>query len=211
MHIVMIGATGATGSALLSVLLNEPSVTQISVLVRRPIAITHEKLQVHLVDFHRPDSWQQWVKGDAAFSCLGTTAKDTANRDEYWQIDYGYQWQFAQFAKQHGIKHFVLLSAMFAHPHAKVFYLKMKGQLEHKITDLGFKHLSIFRPPSLLRPNTDRLGEKVTVALLKILNRAGLFKSQKPVPVDVLAHAMWYAVAHEQTGIIDSRKIWQWQ
>ena len=35
----------------------------------------------------------------------------------------------------------------------------MKGELEQAIIALNFPHLIIFRPPLLIRPNSDRLGE----------------------------------------------------
>lgn len=207
MNVVMIGATGATGSALLSVLLHEPSVANVRVLVRKPMAVQHEKLDVCVVDFEKPDTWSSLVVGDAAFSCLGTTAKDTQNKDEYWRIDYGYQWQFAKFARQNGVKHFVLLSAKSANPESRAFYLKMKGQLEKDVTGLGFERLTILRPPSLVRPNTDRPSEKVAIGLLSVLNGVGLLKSYQPVPVEVLARAMWQVV-EKGVGIVESRGIW---
>ena len=70
---VIIGATGATGSALLAQLLAHPQYAQVDIFVRRAPAIQHEKLRVHIVDFMQPETWASEVQGDILFSCLGTT------------------------------------------------------------------------------------------------------------------------------------------
>ncbi|MDH2273124.1 hypothetical protein [Moraxella porci] len=44
MHALIIGATGATGSALLSQLLADDSVTQVSIFVRKPVAIIDKQI-----------------------------------------------------------------------------------------------------------------------------------------------------------------------
>ena len=71
-----------------------------------------------------------------------------------------------------------------------IFYLKMKGELEEAITQLGFNQTMIFRPPLLIRKNSDRASEKWGRRILPLLNKLGLFKSQQPVTTDILAQTM---------------------
>ena len=71
------------------------------------------------------------------------------------------------------------------------FYPKMKGALEEDIIKLGFTKTYIFQPPLLIRhSNLMRSGEKIGIKILNIINRIGLFKSQKPLSVLELAKKM---------------------
>ena len=54
MHALIIGATGATGRALLDAVLHDAAFTQVSIFVRRPVALKHPKLTVHVIDFEQP-------------------------------------------------------------------------------------------------------------------------------------------------------------
>ncbi|MBE7174707.1 MAG: NAD(P)H-binding protein, partial [Williamsia sp.] len=48
---VVFGATGMIGNLVTEQLLNDDSFRTVRLLVRRPLAITHPKLEVALVDF----------------------------------------------------------------------------------------------------------------------------------------------------------------
>ncbi|MDO5290773.1 MAG: NAD(P)H-binding protein [Pseudomonadota bacterium] len=200
MHALIIGATGATGRALLDVVLHDAAFTQVSIFVRRPVALEHPKLAVHVIDFEQPHTWQDKVRGDALFSCLGTTLKDAGSQQAQWRIDYDYQYQFAQAARANGVPQLLLVSSAYASTTSKGFYTRMKGQLEQAITALGFASLSIFRPPSLIRPGTDRTGEKVALRLLNGLNRLGLLRAMQPMPVAELAQALTAAAKEAKAG-----------
>ena len=66
----------------------------------------------------------------------------------------------------------------------------MKGELENKIADLKFEQYIIFRPGMLQRPNTNRLGEKIAVILIRALNSVGIAKRQRPLPTIILAEKL---------------------
>lgn len=211
MHALIIGATGATGSALLTQLLADEKFSQVSIFVRKPVAITHDKLTVHVIDFDKIDDYRDSIHGDVLFSCLGTTLKDAGSQEAQWKIDYTYQYEFAKLAKHGGIKHLVLVSSAFADAKARGFYVRMKGQLEQDVMVLGFERLSIFRPPSLIRPNTDRLSEKIALPIIKTLNAIGLIKNMRPMAVETLAGVLITAAKHPPTDvqILEAKDIWQ--
>ena len=81
----------------------------------------------------------------------------------------------------------VLLSSADASPNSRIFYSRMKGELETAITELDFGQYIIFRPGLLLRPDTDRTGEKALAKILGFLNGIGLVNKYKPLPTEVLA------------------------
>jgi uncharacterized protein YbjT (DUF2867 family) len=109
--------------------------------------------------------------------------------------------QFAALAKKNGFPTFLLLSAVLADPASKIFYNRMKGSLEQDVKALDFNRLIIFQPGGLIRPNTDRLGEKTAIAALRIFNTIGLFKTYEPLSVGQVAMAMLQAINHYTTGI----------
>lgn len=200
MHALIIGATGATGRALLDILLDDPAFTQVSIFVRRPVALAHPKLSVYIVDFAQTRTWQGKVRGDVLFSCLGTTLKDAGSKEAQWLVDYDYQYRFAQAAKANGVPQLLLVSSAYANPASKGFYTRMKGRLEQDVAALGFASLGIFRPPSLIRPDTGRTGEKIALRLLNGLNRIGLLRAMQPMPVTELAQALAVAAKQVQPG-----------
>ena len=99
MKAIVVGATGATGRELLSLLLADSRFSQVDVFVRRDPSVQHAKLNVHKVDFDQPESWQHLVRGDVLFSCMVTTLKAAGSQAAQWKIDYGYQYAFAQAAR----------------------------------------------------------------------------------------------------------------
>lgn len=211
MHALIIGATGATGSALLTQVLADDSFTQVSIFVRKPVAITHDKLAVHVIDFDKINDYRDKITGDVLFSCLGTTLKDAGSQDAQWRIDYTYQYEFTKLAKQGGITHLALVSSAFASATARGFYVRMKGQLEQDVMALGFEQLSIFRPPSLIRPDTNRFGEKISLPIIKALNSVGFIKNMRPMSVETLATALRVAAKYPTKGIqiLEAKDIWQ--
>ena len=201
MKAIVIGATGATGKSLLSLLATSSEVESIDCFGRRHPDFTHQKLNSHQIDFSHPDDWREKVQGDVLFACLGTTLKAAGSKEAQWAIDYEANLEFAKAARQNGVN--TLVSASGANSASRLFYQRMKGELEQALIALNFPCLIIFRPPLLIRPNSDRLGEKIAERILYGFNRIGMLKSQRPLAVEKLAQAMLKAVLlsyHEQAS-----------
>ena len=190
MKALVIGATGATGKDLVNQLCQDSDFDEIDIFVRRRSDFHHEKVKAHLVDFDHPEEWKHLVKGDVAFSCLGTTLKSAGSKENQKVIDYDYQFNFAKAAKENNVQDYILVSAYGASPDSKIFYSRIKGELEEAVKNLKFEKTTIFKPGMLERKNTDRNGEVFGLKIIKFLNKFGLFKSQKPLPTSVLAKAM---------------------
>ena len=201
MKALIIGATGATGKDLLSQLLADDTYAEVHCFVRKPLALTHPKLHAHVVDFDTPEAWADLLHGDVAFSCLGTTLAVAGSKDAQWRVDYDYQYVFAQQCKANGVPTFVLVSAAGAKAQSKLFYNRMKGQLEDAIKALDFSCLLIFQPSVLIRSNSDRSGENFTVKAFNFLNKLGILKRYRPMPTAVLAQRMRKEVATVAKGL----------
>ncbi|MBN6066599.1 NAD(P)H-binding protein [Aggregatibacter actinomycetemcomitans] len=209
MKAILIGATGATGKVLLQQLLADETYSQVNIFVRKPTALSHPKLQEFVIDFDQPEQWRDPVQGDVLFSCLGTTIKAAGSQDAQWKIDYDYQYQFAQAARANGVPRYVLVSSFGANAKSKSFYTRMKGQLDEAVQQIGFPHCVIVRPPILERPNSDRAGEKISLAIIKGLNIIGLLKKLTPMPVATLANVMRQAAKFEgDFAIWESGEMW---
>ena len=200
MKALIIGATGATGKDLLSQLLADDTYSEVHCFVRKPLAFTHPKLHVHVVNFDTPEAWADLLHGDVAFSCLGTTLAVAGTKEAQWRVDYDYQYVFAQQCKANGVPTFVLISAAGATAQSKLFYNRMKGALEEAVKKLNFPRLLIFQPSILIRSNSDRSGENFTVKAFRFLNKLAILKRYRPMPTEILAEKMLSAVYNSPKG-----------
>ncbi|KAI9430880.1 hypothetical protein F5148DRAFT_990505 [Russula earlei] len=190
MKALIIGATGATGKDLVQVLLNDPEYTQVTIFVRRPSGVAHAKLIEVVTDFDNPENVTGFITGDVLFSCLGTTLKAAGSKEKQWQTDYEIPAHFAEVARKNGVSRTVLLSAYGASAQSRIFYSRIKGTLEDKLTTLAFEQYLIFRPGLLLRKDTDRAGERISAIVIQFLNSLGMMQQFRPLPTAVLAAKM---------------------
>ena len=201
MKALIIGATGATGKDLVTQLLADDTYSEVHCFVRKPLTLTHPKLHTHVVDFETPEAWADLLRGDVAFSCLGTTLAVAGSKEAQWRVDYDYQYNFAKHCRNNGVPTFVLVSAAGAKAQSKLFYNRMKGQLEDAVKELEFIRLLIFQPSVLVRKGSDRKGEQFGLKMIVFLNKLGLFKRYRPMPTSVLAEKMRKEVTIAPKGI----------
>ena len=200
MKALIIGATGATGKDLVTQLLTDDTYSEVHCFVRKPLALTHLKLHAHVVNFDTPEAWADLLYGEVAFSCLGTTLAIAGSKEAQWRVDYDYQYAFAQQCKANEVPTFALISAAGATAQSKLFYTRMKGQLEDAVKALDFSCLLIFQPSILIRSNSDRGIENFTVNAFKFLNKLGILKRYRPMPTEILAEKMLSAVYNSPKG-----------
>ena len=198
---LVIGATGAVGKDLVQQLIEDSSVERVDIFVRREVKIPSAKLVVHVVDFDHPEMWADQLQGDVLFSCMGTTIKAAGTQEAQWKVDYTYQYDAAKAAKANGVPTYVLVSAIGANPKSKVFYTRMKGELDDAVQQLGFEGCFILRPPSLIRKGTDRFGEKAGIVAIRAFNAIGLMRNFTPMPTEAVAAAMIRLAKSGRKGI----------
>jgi uncharacterized protein YbjT (DUF2867 family) len=186
----LIGATGLVGEQLTFQLLDHPEFDKVRSFVRRPSGMTHPKLEEIIIDFDQPATWKHLVQGHVLFSSLGTTIKKAKTKENQYRVDYTYQFEFAKAASENQVPVYVLVSSMGADPNSRVFYSRMKGELEEAVSKLSFSKLMVFRPSILDgQRKENRVGEKIGLAISKILTQIVL-KKYRPTPVDLLAERM---------------------
>ena len=93
-------------------------------------------------------------------------------------------------ARRSGVGTFVLLSAAGANAKSSFFYMRLKGEAEEGVRALGFERTLFFRPGMIDRGDKVRGNERISMAILRALNRIGLFKRHAPITVETLARQM---------------------
>ena len=201
-HAIVLGATGATGRALVQQLLDHPAFGSVTIFVRKAPALTHEKLKVHVIDFSKLQTYKNLIVGDVLFSALGTTRKDAGSTANQYEVAYTYQYEFAKMALNNGVDHYALVSSYGADETSLFFYLKIKGALEEAIKKLSFQSICIYQPPSLIRqPDLLRPAEKRVIWMMKKLSRIGILRSQQPLSVATLAEKMIAEAVQDTRGV----------
>lgn len=169
---ILIGATGLVGSQILDLLLKDNSYSRVKVFHRRSTGIQHPKLEEHIIDFDKIHEWGHLVTGDELYSALGTTIKKAGSQEKQYTIDYTYQYEVAKAAADNGVKKYSLVSSAGADYESRVFYSRLKGELDDDVKALPFEVITIMRPSILAgERNESRPGESIGMFFMKFLTR----------------------------------------
>lgn len=203
MTATLIGATGLIGSYLLQQLLNDSYYDTVRILIRRPLDISHPKLEKKLVDFNDSDSLLVAIdNSDVVFCSVGTTQqKVKGDKEAYRKVDFNIPVKLARLCKITGCEKFILVSSVGAGSKSNNFYLRLKGETEEAVKEIGLRCLHIMQPSMLLGGRKEfRLGEAIGKAVMKAL--AFLVPSKyKAIHAGDVAKAMITAAKKNETGV----------
>lgn len=190
MKALVIGGTGLVGKELTKQLLANDKFDEIVLFLRRTTGLAHQKLREEIVDFDHPEQWSQLVNGDVLFSALGTTIKAAGSKTAQYKIDFSYQYQTAAAAAANKVGTYVLVSSAGADAKSKIFYSRMKGELDDAILKLPFKRHVILRPSLLMgKREQKRGGEGLAQTIMPAITR-NIFKKYRPIKGSTVAKAM---------------------
>jgi uncharacterized protein YbjT (DUF2867 family) len=159
------GSTGFIGRKLLNHLLENQQYEEVIALTRKPLDIQNDRLNQIIYDFEKPDS--KVLKADHVFCCLGTTIKNAGSQERFYRIDHDYVVETARLAYGQGATLFSLVSAQGANSKSRIFYSRVKGEIEKDLKTIGYAGLHIFRPSMLLGKRKEfRLMELVAKKLM---------------------------------------------
>ena len=195
LSVVMMGATGAVGTQVLTALLAQATPPRVTSLVRRMDAdLKDTRLSQQVVDVLDPSSYQSLLTGhEVAICTLGVGQPSKMTAAEFTRIDKDAVLAFATACKQAGVRHFQLLGSVGSDSGSRNFYLRSKGELQDALIALDFERLSIFQPSMILTP-TNRYGwlQGLTLVVWPWLNPIlqGSWQAYRGVKVSTLGAAI---------------------
>lgn len=209
--IIIAGATGLIGSEFVSRAEESPLIGNFYLFTRREISVKNEKISSHTVDFDNPSTFPRNMKAESAVCALGTTISKAGSKENFRKVDFVYVLSFAKFAKEIGVKNFVVVSSVNADPDSKTFYLKTKGEMEESIKKLQFESLDIIRPSLLLgKRNEYRFGEEVSKFLSHPVKKLIPWK-YRPIDASKIAEKILRIIKSPPMGInvFEGKSIYQ--
>lgn len=145
--ILLVGATGAVGQAVLTQALGNRKVAQVTALTRRALPLTHPKLVNPVIDFSAlsMSGDAEWWECDAVICTLGTTIRIAGSQAAFAAVDRDLPIDIGRYAKAAGARRYALNSSLGASTTGN-FYLRTKAEAEDGIIGLGFEGTTIVRP-----------------------------------------------------------------
>lgn len=193
----LLGATGLVGRELLGQMLADPSISRVTAVARRSTGVGHPKLQEHIVALDEIEQHPSAFVSDVVFCALGTTIKTAGSQEEFRKVDHDYPLRAAKLALTAGARHYLLVSALGADARSRIFYNRVKGEVERDIKALGLAALTIAQPSLLLGPREkQRRGERIAAALAWLTP-----DKYKPIHARDVAAALIAAAKGSTTGV----------
>ena len=205
MKALLLGATGLVGRELLAQLLADDRYASVIVVARRSTGAKHAKLVEHVFDLDQMESLPEAFVADDVFCALGTTIRIAGSQERFRAIDFELPLRAARLAREGGAAQYLLVSSVGADPRSRIFYSRVKGELEQALMKLGYPSLTIARPSTLLGDRTEhRRGEGLAQRLGWLVPAA-----YKPIHGRTVARAL-IAAAHDPAPgvrILQSREM----
>ena len=192
---IIFGSSGLVGNHLLNLLIKDNYYSKIKIFVRNKNIFKNSKVEIIYMDFRKIDDYSHLIKGDDCFFCIGTTKKDTPDKNEYRRVEYEIPVKIASIAKKNNVTSFMYLSSLGSTTKTKNIYLRNKGEAEEALKNLNFSRLSIIRPSLMLGyRNKFRLGEFIGQLIFKNLSFLfqGSLKQYRAIDSKNVAKAMVY-------------------
>ena len=193
MHLsIVAGSTGLVGNSILNQLCEDNH--NVIAISRKPISGLHPKTIELVIDFESFLIDGSLPACNHVFICLGTTMKIAGNKNNFRRVDFDYSLDIAKKAFESGAKKLTLISSGGADSSSKNFYLRVKGELEDAIINIGFESVNIFRPGFLTGAGGRKraLSEKIFMQLAKFLDLffIGSARKYRSINAEVLARKM---------------------
>jgi len=208
---LLFGSSGLIGGHLLNRLIQNNNYNKVKIFVRSEPELKDSKIEIINTDFNNLKKHREDIKGDDCFFCIGTTKKNSPDKNEYRRVERDIPIEIADIAKANLVSSFIYVSSGFADPKNLGKYLRYKGEVEERLKKLNFKKLGIIRPSFLMGKRKEkRFGEKIGIFIFKLLSPLllGPLKKIKPIHSEKVANVM-IKVANEnlQKSVFESNEI----
>jgi len=197
---LLFGSSGLVGSHLLNQLIKDTNYSKIKLFVRSVPEISDPKVEVIKTNFNSLENHKEDIKGDDCFFCIGTTKKNSPDKDDYRKVELDIPKEIAQIAKSNLVNSFIFVSALYANPESSGDYVRYKGLVEEELKELNFPKLVLMRPSFLMGDRKEkRVGEKIGIFVFKLLSPLllGPLKKMKPIRSETVARAMIFVIQND--------------
>lgn len=186
---LIIGATGLTGNLLLQNLANSSLYSRVYVLARRrpDKALESSKITWIIKGLDQVATEIKQLSIQDVYSCHGTTLSKAKSLQNFKKIEFSLPMTIFQGINRP--ERFFILSSMGANASSFIPYLRIKGQLEEAIIQIGATCTFFFRPSLLLGKRLEQRPIEILSgwALSKLLNP---FKKVSPISAQRVADSM---------------------
>jgi len=208
---LLFGSSGLVGGHLLNQLIKDNKYSKIKLFVRTDPEISDPKVEVIKTNFNSLENHKEDIKGDDCFFCIGTTKKNSPDKDDYRKVELDIPKEIAQIAKSNLVNSFIFVSALYANPKSSGDYVKFKGLVEEELKELNFPKLVLMRPSFLMGDRKEkRVGEKIGIFVFKLLSPLllGPLKKMRPIHSETVARAMIIVIQNDiQKTTFESNEI----
>lgn len=188
------GATGLVGNLCLEMLLEDPNVGTVVAVGRRAPNRVHAKLRFQGTErFEDLASAMQRDRPDAVLCALGTTIKKAGSQDAFREVDGVYPLRLAEAARAAGVGVFGIVTAVGASAQSRVFYNRVKGELEQALAALQLPTVHVLHPSLLLGQRAEsRPAEKLGMLFAGLwrLVCIGPWRKYRPIRAECVARAL---------------------
>ena len=208
---LLFGSSGLVGGHLLNQLIKDTNYSKIKLFVRTDPEISDPKVEVIKTNFNNLQNHKEDIKGDDCFVCIGTTKKNTPDKDDYRKVELDIPKEIAKIAKSNLVNSFIFVSALYANPKSSGDYVRFKGLVEEELKRLNFQKLVLMRPSFLMGDRKEkRVGEKIGIFVFKLLSPLllGPLKKMRPIHSETVARAMIIVIQNDiQKTTFESNEI----
>ncbi|GMM33610.1 Fmp52 protein [Saccharomycopsis crataegensis] len=206
--VFIIGATGLVGGEFLKAVDASSKYTGVTTLTRRQLP-QDVSSKVNAIVEADTSKWPTIIQSEqdpnVFFSGLGTTKADAGGLDKQYKIDHDLNLECAKAAKKAGFTTYALISSDLASSSSRFGYLKMKGELEDHVSELGFAKCYFFRPGLLLGDRT-KAKAPIAEAIAGKFHRTFMSKyMMKPIYGSEVAKAVLRVVEQPPAGSSNPR------
>lgn len=209
--VTLLGATGLVGREALRLLLGDPRIGRVVAVGRRALPpellrdLPRERLDERVIEMDRVADHADLFASDALICALGTTMKQAGSREAFRRVDHDIPLDAARVARANGTAHYLLVSALGADAGSRVFYNRVKGEVERELLALSFHATTILRPSLLAGTREDVRAGEVVGRLLGLLVPGRL----RPVRARDVARVLVERTASAEPGarVIESDEI----
>lgn len=148
--ILLTGATGTVGSALLRRLTTDARPVRALVRDQRRLGDQRVRVQIALGDLSDPPSFRNALRGVDTVVHLAATIRDQP-RGSIEELNAVATLRLVRAAERAGVERFVFFSAMNAHHHSRTRFFRAKALAEEAVEESSLK-TTIFRPSIIYAP-----------------------------------------------------------